>query len=732
MNATILFWNRTFGCVRDLEYPAQLESVLRTRATETEILLPNFPEGSADDVMQLPAFFETQVDQPSKPPPDHHGLFQSFHAQTNNSPGRPSSSRSHPAGSAFEPPRHSTPKARLRHDDSQIQFAPIVSSSPAQAGDESQMLTEHQKEIKVRQHDLAQMFPDLSSSPVAQSTALCRGVQKRLDFSDIAAAERDGGVQGTPKALLDDAARMNDEIRSSPTPSSTRDVENVHAATEDNDETSDESQDLPSSPPRGLDDDVRADASVGREVRYHVGPDETTVDVTAATEAVVDSEPIDAIEASRTRPVSLAIDITDQHASDLPSDTNLPTMQLELEAEAAAVQQMQNLERASQAKDMDADVAGLPPSGQAPQSEAEDPRHEELADMKAEQHGSIDRTTRGGKQLTSPYVDVGSRLVTNATRIEDSFIGGPTSTVHGIENDQDNVERPRNVKKRKRPYTLVSSTKKRKSQSPLAYLSSFLGGRPAGNDDDDMDDEIVVASSQRSTLSVNKETQQSTLWPSKPEDGASQPSEEASVPVEETTAPGLSVKRGRGRPRKSETSTPALPGTLASRNLKRRASAISNDSGKETELSDSFAKDTSAPAQAKYQHGRQSTRSPRSSKLLNDDADSRPVSRRSLEAVVIPQCWTPTPHLSGAPDLNAMERYQDEPDSPDKQLALEESKAIRERAMATPKSILGRLRDALADCRKMILGPQEEREFDDVLFELRKSVHEAGSRGRRG
>jgi hypothetical protein len=36
----------------------------------------------------------------------------------------------------------------------------------------------------------------------------------------------------------------------------------------------------------------------------------------------------------------------------------------------------------------------------------------------------------------------------------------------------------------------------------------------------------------------------------------------------------------------------------------------------------------------------------------------------------------------------------------------------------------------LSDLRGIVLGPQEERQIDDVLFELRKETHEAASRGR--
>ena len=54
------------------------------------------------------------------------------------------------------------------------------------------------------------------------------------------------------------------------------------------------------------------------------------------------------------------------------------------------------------------------------------------------------------------------------------------------------------------------------------------------------------------------------------------------------------------------------------------------------------------------------------------------------------------------------------------------------RQKAKPASIMGRLRRVLSDCRQLVLGSQEEREFDDVLFEVRKEVHEAGRRGRDG
>ena len=64
-----------------------------------------------------------------------------------------------------------TPTARLRHDDSQIQFAAIESSPLAPGVMDLQLLTDKQKEVKERQHEeAAAMFADLRSSPRPATT----------------------------------------------------------------------------------------------------------------------------------------------------------------------------------------------------------------------------------------------------------------------------------------------------------------------------------------------------------------------------------------------------------------------------------------------------------------------------------------------------------------------------------------------------------------------------------
>ena len=130
-----------------------------------------------------------------------------------------------------------TPKARLRHDDSQIQFAAIESSplQPELVG--SQYLTDRQKEVKERQaREAPAMFPEIGSSPRSISRPrdyilpnfVLKSTQNPAPISTI---QEDASPMCLPDAL------MNEFLGSSPTPSSKR----------SNDRRSDD--DPPSSPP---------------------------------------------------------------------------------------------------------------------------------------------------------------------------------------------------------------------------------------------------------------------------------------------------------------------------------------------------------------------------------------------------------------------------------------------------------------------------------------------------
>ena len=113
-----------------------------------------------------------------------------------------------------------TPKARLRHDDSQIQFA-AIESSPLQADPvESQYLTDRQKEVRERQgREAAAMFPEIRSSPRSTSRPTEYILPKLVFKSTQYPAPKSAIDEDTSPTDLPDAL-MDEFLGSSPTPSS--------------------------------------------------------------------------------------------------------------------------------------------------------------------------------------------------------------------------------------------------------------------------------------------------------------------------------------------------------------------------------------------------------------------------------------------------------------------------------------------------------------------------------
>ena len=113
-----------------------------------------------------------------------------------------------------------TPKARLRHDDSQIQFAAIESSPLQPEPAEPQYLTDRQKEVKERQGlEAAAMFPEIRSSPRGASWPADHDLPK-LTFKPTQHSAPNLAIdKETSPTYLPDAL-INDFLGSSPTPSS--------------------------------------------------------------------------------------------------------------------------------------------------------------------------------------------------------------------------------------------------------------------------------------------------------------------------------------------------------------------------------------------------------------------------------------------------------------------------------------------------------------------------------
>ena len=672
VNDTIAFWNETFGAEESLEYPTKLESILRARVAEADIALPTFPDvGAAHVHATLPAFFDSQSQESfGLQPPKFSGVSgrgllspggqrRINHLTTKSSPISRNVGSPSPAKGFERRAASSTPKPRLRHDDSQIQFAPI-DSSPLPPADESQYLTEHQKEVKARQQLDAQIFPEISSSPIAHSTALPRGVSKRLDFGSIAGPRKDDGF-GTPAGLPDANGLQSDDMPSSPTPSSNRDASQGAIDVDEHEEEEVNVHDPPSSPPRAANyDDNGMEEPTGANTETDL--DTTPVDISDLPELPQET----AQGGSREEEASLADvdeagpDTEDMvSASEFPSDSGLPTVQLQLEEELA---QEPPPVPSSQPGDAQDQVSGGTASGEASQDLAAEAAEDEI------------------------------------TRVEDSFVR-PVSQDES-QSTKSGEPGPRPGRKRKRGSAKNFTVKKQKQQSPLQRVWSTFGFGQQEEDDDDIGDEIVVASSRPTSspaksIEVNDETQDDEVVV------------ERSVLVkDEPEVMQPPPKRGRGRPRKSETPTPSQTEAAPTGSLKRKASVLSNASLDDSQTSLSFVKDTPAPTKKKGRgRGRPSHAS-----------QERPGASGSTRTA------TPVVIHRHEEDLQTT--------SPEDRSEEEDATAVQDRVILTPRSILGRLKDALSDFKGMILGSQEEREFDNVLFELRKETHEAARRAR--
>lgn len=703
VNKTIVFWNDSFGQQASLEYPSKLGSVLRTRSEDAHIELPTFPE-TDDGPASLPQFYGFLSQTEPTRDESARKTFLTLHETTIprrlGRPNRFDLSKSSPLRSAkdISSPGHkvqrssasTTPRARLRHNDSQIEFAPIDSSPTRQDG-ESQMLTEHQKEVKTRQSHNAQLFPDFSSSPAAQSTALPKNVSKRLDFS-AQVNMVDEGAHGTPTGLPDATNLQSDDIPSSPTPSS-RAASQGPINVDDDLEHDDDLQDPPSSPPRADGDELSRDAPVADDA------DDAAVDVADFADlpnATLNKEDTDndlEVDDNETdaRPDDVIL------GSDLPSDSLLPDTQLLEEAAEAA--QSTGLDT----KD---------PEDKASQDPIQRPRTP---------------PSDNDKPLEEHAIEAPPEEAADISRVEDSFIKVDVNPNDSQETEVSQSEAsPNTGKKRKRSAGPVSKSKKRRKQSPIkTFWSTFIGG--SQDDDEDIGEEIVVASQRSSAPDVSR-VEQTVIAPEEPSVDVSQ--ESVVHTKEESAVMQPPPKRGRGRPRKSQTPTPSLPDIQSSQSRKRRASVLSDISRESSHVSSSRVKETPAPGKAAKQR-KQDTRQTTASQV---STRSESTTTRKAAGVVISrheQALGRQSQESGEFDDTYSEEDSIGHATPEKQLAEEQAAAeLSDHPILTPRSLLGRLWETLRDIKSLALGSQMEREFDDVLFELRRETHEAARRGR--
>lgn len=150
-----------------------------------------------------------------------------------------------PSATKRKPAKQDTP-LRLRHDNSQIKFK-AIERTPEPADAESQLLTDHQKEIKERQEEENRaMFADLRSSPKPKANKL---EKKRLSLtSDRPVSQAAEQEQPATPSVTSAVRTLDDWVTSSPTPQNRK---QKHVVEDDITEVEEqEPVDIPSSPPK--------------------------------------------------------------------------------------------------------------------------------------------------------------------------------------------------------------------------------------------------------------------------------------------------------------------------------------------------------------------------------------------------------------------------------------------------------------------------------------------------
>ncbi|KAI1138050.1 hypothetical protein F5Y05DRAFT_49211 [Hypoxylon sp. FL0543] len=240
INAVSTMWNCAFERVEEIQYPEKLKEVLITIHSYVDIVLPGLDLSSYGSTGQEPSFIESQDDfeapnssmettrrhrtPPVERPPSRRSttpgsiqlsLFTKQQPKATPNVSRPRSARN-----------STTP--RPRHNDSQIEFAPIASSSPGQNSMESQPLTDRQKEVRERQRENAAMYPQIRVSTEkrkSSGSASKRSNQKMLPYQGRAATPQpshglEDYVSSTPTPRRGQAPVVDDDHEMTDVPSS--------------------------------------------------------------------------------------------------------------------------------------------------------------------------------------------------------------------------------------------------------------------------------------------------------------------------------------------------------------------------------------------------------------------------------------------------------------------------------------------------------------------------------
>lgn len=172
---TAEMWNHVYGNAEYIQYPEALKEVLVALGSSVDVVRPGLEV--LNDKSDAHLYYVESQEEANSSIVTPARIEPTPRSRSSTSRRPASSSLAKATQMAQSSPlariksKGRTPKPKLRHEDSQVQFA-AIDSSPAPVEHESQLLTERQKETRERQRDTAALFPEMRSSP---STATRKG-----------------------------------------------------------------------------------------------------------------------------------------------------------------------------------------------------------------------------------------------------------------------------------------------------------------------------------------------------------------------------------------------------------------------------------------------------------------------------------------------------------------------------------------------------------------------------
>lgn len=581
-----------------------------------------------------------------------------------------------------------TPKVRLRHDDSQIQFAAIESSPLALEPVESQFLTDRQKEVKERQgRDVAAMFPEIRSSPRSSSRPPEYSLPKLVFSTNQNEPSKSvAGDESSPVFPPD--VLMNDFLGSSPTPSSSKKGSN-----------NDRSDDGPPSSPPFVSSHLNVFQKVDPPVNQDDGS-EVPVEGTDHRSTGVEEEP---------SPTTNGVANSEDGEKSAKATRKLADYQ-----EQASVPEASPV-RSDERILSDFDVYVDAQSGPATIQQAVEQDDNEIS------HVTNSFQSQGSSRYDTEDDQVTAQLISEMERSSSQQSQKLQAITRAAV-----VKSSKPGRKRKSIFDFPPSANKKAKRTAASSSPQQIAEIPKAGEmfaDCVMIDVRQAPSNHASSpVQIKGERVPSPSFIT------------ASRSAEDTPT----TKRGRGRPRKKPRAS-QLSHVGSSVRESPRQSQIKVEQENVAMTPTSPAKNTrSSKTPRRSVTGVQQRKNDQGSQGNNSELDTDPLApgaddiitetvMEGLTSSSIPQALPAHQHpmasdAQSQDDAPALaNRHGQEPQ-------LQANPVETRGLIPTPQGILQGFRDMLANIRRVTLGPEEERAIVGVLFESVKEVHEAGRR----